>query len=139
MEPEWSEFPPEGAEKEGVTVHGVDGSLASLEEAVKGQPNGDKLKAQILALVTILTKYGSRHLMTNGQLVTESVLPDESHSYALKKVRKPMRAYGWWSKKLRGCFIISHFAYKNTEKMASADKKRVSDNWSKFENGETPQ
>jgi len=64
-------------------------------------------------------------LADNGQLRspdhwnTEADLPNGKKFYAIKADK--IRAYGWFSSKHKGVFYISHFAFKQGQKLATTD------------------
>lgn len=62
----------------------------------------------------------------------EDKLPNGNKFYAIKLCTK-VRAYGWFSENHKSVFYISHYAYKNQEKLSSSDKKLVIRNWRKIE------
>ena len=61
---------------------------------------------------------------------TEGILPDGKHFYAIKVDR--LRAYGWFSRRDKGVFYISHFAYKKGQKLSPEDANKVISNWRKI-------
>lgn len=78
-------------------------------------------------MVAIIRRLGDGHPMSNENFPKEGVLPDESHFRALKKI--PLRAYVWLSKKTPETYYVSHYVYKNYDKLKDSDVKRVCDNW----------
>lgn len=71
------------------------------------------------------------HRMSNENFPKEGKLPDGTHFRALKRI--PLRAYIWQSKKHSGTFFISHYIYKNFDKLKDSDTKKVCDNWKIYE------
>lgn len=64
----------------------------------------------------------------------EDVLPDGAHFFAVKTNSKlRLRAYGWFSGKHKGSFIVSHYAFKKGEKLEARDTARVIANWRSIE------
>ncbi len=62
----------------------------------------------------------------------EGKLPNNSKFYAIKLCTK-VRAYGWFSKKHKSVFYISHYAYKNQKKLSKLDTDKVISNWRTIE------
>lgn len=62
---------------------------------------------------------------------TEAKLPDGKSFYAIKTTQG-VRAYGWYGGELR-VFWISHFIFKNQQKLNAADTNRVCENWRHIE------
>lgn len=75
------------------------------------------------------------HKMSNENFPKEGKLPDGNHFRALKKI--PLRAYIWQSKKHQGTFFVSHYIYKNFDKLKESDTKKVCDNWYIYEENES--
>ncbi|WP_420599969.1 hypothetical protein [Neptuniibacter sp.] len=72
----------------------------------------------------------------NGQLSGESdekegKLPDGSNFRAIKKI--PIRCYYWQSKTHKATIFVSHFKYKDQQKLDSRDSQRVISNWWAYE------
>lgn len=79
--------------------------------------------------IEALANHGSTGLPL-GSLATEAQLPSGSHFYALK--RAPIRAYFWKSDTPRNLYI-SHFAYKDQQKLKAKDKNKLIKNWKRVE------
>jgi hypothetical protein len=88
-----------------------------------------KIKAQLMARFNMLA-HGQK-LRSPDHFRTEGDLPNSKNYYAVKAGR--IRAYGWWSTKHTGVFIVSHFAYKTGRKLAKEDHNKVCNNWQKVE------
>ena len=58
---------------------------------------------------------------------SEGDLPDGGKFFANKKL--PIRAYGWYGD--GGDFWVSHYVYKDQQKLSSRDIERVHRNWRK--------
>ena len=50
---------------------------------------------------------------------------------ALKRI--PIRGYCWKSEKHKNTYFISHYVYKNYDKLDEKDTKKVGDNWKRIE------
>jgi hypothetical protein len=102
-----------------------------LREALAGIPT--KKHANVLAQFT-----ARREVLANrGQLRspdhwnTEGELPNGKHFYAIKA--GDLRGYGWFSDKHKGVFYISHFAFKQGQKLSKKNAGRVAKNWRRIE------
>jgi len=89
----------------------------------------EKVYAQMFAKFKRLSN-GER-LRNPDHFNTEGDLPNGKHFYAVKTGK--IRAYGWYSDRHKGVFVVSHFIYKQGEKLSNADKKRVQNNWKRIE------
>ncbi|WP_323886093.1 hypothetical protein [Aeromonas veronii] len=103
------------------------GVQVSLEAAVKAIPEREKNAtfSQFLSRRDYLLEHGN--LRAPDKMNTEGRLPDGSHFYAIKA--HDLRAYGWFSKRYKSVFYISHFICKKRNKLLKADTDRVADNW----------
>lgn len=55
----------------------------------------------------------------------------DQHFYAFKKI--PMRSYFWYSALNEGFIFVSHYRYKDYQKLASADTEKVRNNFFRYE------
>lgn len=82
---------------------------------------------QLLAITKRLANYGKisnpHHFMNEGEGI-----------WALK-ARCGLRAYGWFAKKKRSIFVISHYIVKKRQKLNPADLKRAIHNRTIYERG----
>ncbi|MEL3925757.1 hypothetical protein V1481_20700 [Aeromonas enteropelogenes] len=103
------------------------GVQVSLEAAVNAIPEHEKRAtfAQFVARRDYLIEHGN--LRAPEKMNTEGNLPDGSNFYAIKA--HDLRAYGWFSKRHKGVFYISHFICKKRKKLLKADTARVAENW----------
>ena len=106
------------------------GAIESFDEAIAKHPKNkrDLYTAQMMALIKRL---GDGHRMSNENFPQEGELPDKSHFRALKKI--PIRAYIWLSKKTRNTYYISHYIYKNYDKLKKSEVEKVCNNWKQTE------
>ncbi|MFZ5660926.1 MAG: hypothetical protein ACOY5C_13870 [Pseudomonadota bacterium] len=115
-----------------LTIRYCDGAEASLQEALRHIPAHlkDRCIAQFVA---------RRNLLADGEQMrkpehfnTEGALPDGGNFFAIKTTQG-LRAYGWFSSRHRHVFFISHFVFKNYDKLKRADEDLVRRNWEKEE------
>ena len=106
-----------------------DGAIDSFKEVIKEHQNKHDL--YIAQMIALIKRLGDGHRMSNENFPKEGKLPDGSHFRALKKI--PIRAYIWLSKKTPNTYYISHYIYKNFNKLQKSDTEKVRDNWKKLE------
>ena len=92
-----------------------------------------KDKANIQATLNrYIAKISNKQRMSDEHFRAEDTIAGTNQKfYALKPT--PIRAYGWYSKKVPHTFIISHCIPKRRGKLADADTKRVNTNFDEFE------
>jgi len=110
-----------------------EGAKESFEDELKKYPKDkqDKYRAR---MKRIRERLADGYRLSEGTFPKEGKLPDGSYFRALKKI--PIRAYVWLSKKSQNTFYISHYVYKNYDKLKKADIKKVCDNWRQIEESE---
>ncbi|WP_211117219.1 hypothetical protein [Scandinavium goeteborgense] len=107
----------------------------SFTQALESIPANkrDSTKARMDAMVQRLANGGR---LSKDSFPPEGPLPGRAgkpakHFYAFKKI--PIRAYGWYSERYEKTFFISHYIYKNQDKLASKDTTKVQGNWTRIE------
>ncbi|WP_218834784.1 hypothetical protein, partial [Enterobacter hormaechei] len=93
----------------------------------------DSVKTQMDLLVKRLSDGGR---LSKDSFPPEGPLPcrpgrPAKQFYAFKKI--PIRAYGWFSERYEKTFFISHYIYKNRDKLAQKDTTKVQGNWTRIE------
>lgn len=99
-------------------------SDALARETGKGGTH-EKIKARYLALFRRLAS--GAQLRSPDAWNAEGELPNGKRYFAVKV--RSIRAYGWFSEKHKGKFIISHYAFKRGQKLSTHDHKLVCTNW----------
>ena len=84
------------------------------------------VKVKLFTMLERLANYGK--LRMPKQFNKEAKLNNNKNFYAVKP-HKNIRAYGWFSNKEPGVFFISHYKYKNKQKLDSIDTRRVKSAW----------
>lgn len=104
----------------------------SWDEAIVHFPKDKEssLKAKFFALAKRLADHAQ--LRSPDKWNKEGKLPNGKDFYAIKPDKK-LRAYGWYSSKHKSTFVISHFAFKDGEKLSKSNEDRVGTNWRTFE------
>ncbi|KMK17761.1 hypothetical protein ABW09_11990 [Pluralibacter gergoviae] len=67
-----------------------------------------------------------------GQLPSLNGRPTKNF-WAIKKI--PIRAYYWESEKYEMTYFISHYIYKDFNKLSESDTIKVRNNWERIERG----
>lgn len=106
-----------------------DEMLRTLAVNISKEDARKKLTARLIARIMQLANGGQ--LRSPDHWNKEGNLPDGKFFYAIKA--NHLRAYGWYSSKHKGTFFISHFIYKDQQKLAAADTGRVCNNWHDIE------
>lgn len=107
-----------------------EGAVESFNHTIAKHPKNKRTlyEAQMTA---ILKRLGDGGMMSNENFPQEGELPDKSHFRALKKI--PIRAYIWLSKNTPNTYYISHYIYKDFDKLKKSDIDKVCNNWRKIE------
>ena len=103
-----------------------DDANKSLNEALKRVPQHTK-RVQQAKFERLIARLGDGKRMPDATFPTEAELPDKSKFKAIKKL--PLRAYLWLSKKYRNTYFISHYIYKDKQKLSPKDTAIVIKNW----------
>lgn len=96
---------------------------SSWEEAT-----GHAKEACIAQLVNLI-----KRLSDIGKLNSPDQFNHEGDGIFAIKARCGLRAYGWFHAHRRGVFMISHFRYKNWQKLDPADLRRAKKNRKLFD------
>lgn len=118
------------------TIRYCEGAKESYDAAIAHVPE-DRREACTAQFVVRRQRLASGAQMRSpDHFNTEASLPDGKPFYAIKTTHG-LRAYGWWCSRERGVFHISHFIFKNRQKLDSADTDRVCSNWRLIETPRT--
>lgn len=109
------------------TIRYCEGAKESYDAAIAHVPEA-KRKACIAQFIVRRNRLASGAQMRSpDHFNTEANLPDGKPFYAIKTTQG-LRAYGWYGRE-RGVFHISHFTFKNRQKLDPADTERACSNW----------
>lgn len=107
----------------------------TFNEALQSLPvsKWDSVKYQMDMLVNRLA---NGHRLSKDSFPPEGLLPSlhgrpAKQFYAFKKI--PIRAYGWYSQTKEKTFFISHYIFKNNDKLSKSDTTTVQRNWTRIE------
>jgi hypothetical protein len=118
------------------TVIHCDKAITSFKEELSHVPQ-HKHKAYIRNMIHQIKRLADGHKMSSDNFPKEGLLPSltgkrNSKSFNALK-RKPLRGYCWRSDKKINTYFISHYAYKDYQKLKKKDEYRVCENWKRIE------
>lgn len=118
-----------------LTIVHCEGAWKSFEDALLSMKAAKhpSVKASMDKLVKRLADGGR---LSRETFPPEGLLPclkgkKAKKFYAFKKI--PIRAYGWYSERIPSVYFISHYVYKNWDKLSEADTAIVHGNWTRIE------
>lgn len=106
------------------------GALDSFCEAI-GRISGKPAKVMEAKIIAQIKRLADGKALSRDSLAIEDSLPNDKKFLAIKKV--PIRGDLWLSSKHRATYFISHYTYKDFQKLRQSDKDRVISNWRKIE------
>jgi len=110
------------------TVEHCDGAIKSFEEALVSVTPHNKKNSVKRAIIQLIARLADGKPMSKENFPQEGNLPKSSGKFnAFKKL--PIRAYCWLSKKHPNTYFISHYTYKDKQKLDKRDTDRVHANW----------
>lgn len=116
-------------------VH-CEGALKSFQKAIRHVKAG-KARPLTRHVVLQIERLADGLEMSKANFPQEGVLPKANgqhhtkHFFALKRV--PIRGYCWLSERVPNTWFISHYVYKDYEKLDPADTEKVGRNWRRVE------
>lgn len=117
------------------TIVHCDGALETLRIALS-RVTAAKRRSLINRLVSQIERLASGEPMSKDRFPAEGVLPklngvSSGRFHALKYL--PIRGYCWKSKQNPSIWYISHYVYKDQNKLSSRDESKVATNWMRIE------
>jgi len=110
------------------TIEHCDGALDSFDEALVSVTPHNKKKSLKRAMVQLIDRLAEGKRMSKDNFPQEGNLPRSQGKFnAFKKL--PIRAYCWLSKKYPNTYFISHYTYKDKQKLDKRDTDRLHANW----------
>jgi len=116
--------------KEIYTVAFCHGAQESLNEALR-HVNPGQHKTMLNRLSVAYARMASGGKLSADKFPSEGELPNGSKFYCIKRI--PIRAYYWRSTLYPKTLFISHFIYKDFQKLRDADTNKVNANWRRIE------
>lgn len=114
------------------------GALRSLNDAMKSVSPTKKHKSMLISLKLQVERLSSGRRTPELSIKQEGLLPSyqgkpPKHFFAIKKI--PIRGYFWESDFHDMTYFISHYIYKDFDKLDSNDTAKVCNNWKRIEEG----
>jgi hypothetical protein len=115
-----------------------DGALASFEVAMT-HVDARKRQTFTRAIEQQVQRLADGHRMSKENFPQEGELPKRKGQQKAKKFnalkRIPIRGYCWLSDKYPSKYFISHYVYKDYDKLKDKDTNKVKNNWTRIEVG----
>lgn len=114
-----------------------DANLIHCDEALQSWENAlasvkpHERKGFVRKIEHQINRLLSGQRMSEENFPREGKLPDGSYFHALKKI--PIRGYCWLSSSRRGTYFMSHYVYKDYQKLKEKDTDKVCFNWTRIE------
>ena len=118
-----------------IVIH-CKGALGSYEAALS-KVDRRKHKSFTRGLILQIEKLANGHRMSKENFPKEGELPKRKGQQntnkfnALKRI--PIRGYCWLSEQHENTYFISHYIYKDHDKLKDSDVERVGANWRRIE------
>lgn len=118
------------------TVIHCDGAIESFEAALAHMPR-NKARSFRRGMSQQIQRLADGHRMSKESFPQEGDLPKKPGQnktkkfYALKRI--PIRGYCWYSEKHGDTYFISHYVFKDYQKLKKSDTDVVGDNWLRIE------
>ncbi|KAB8132771.1 hypothetical protein FNH10_16330 [Raoultella ornithinolytica] len=127
---------PESYKGEAFEVKHCGGALKSLAQAIKSVTPTNKRKSMLINLKLQIERLASGKRSADLSVKMEGLLPSykgkpSKNFWAIKKM--PLRAYYWDSERTPMTYFISHYIYKNFDKLDDADTQKICNNWTRVE------
>ena len=114
------------------TVEHCDKALESFEDALVSVSPHKKKKTVTNAIIQLIDRLANGKRMSKENFPQEGNLPQGKGKFnAFKKI--PVRAYCWLSTKHPNTYFISHYTYKDKQKLDKRDIDKVHVNWNSKE------
>jgi hypothetical protein len=112
-------------------VH-CDDAIDSFNEAIRSVTPHNKQKSFTRQMILMIEKLAKGERLSKENFPPEGNLPANNGKFnAFKRI--PIRAYCWRSKKHPNTYYISHYVYKDQQKLDPKDTQKVCRNWRKIE------
>jgi len=105
-----------------------EGALKSFEKALISVTPHNKKRSLKNAIIQLIERLADGKRMSRENFPQEGILPHSKGKFnAFKKL--PVRAYCWLSTKYPNTYFISHYTYKDKQKLDKKDIGKVHANW----------
>ena len=107
------------------------GAKKSLEQAMSHVSPSSKQRQFKIRLMLQIKRLADGNRLSKENFPQEGNLPDGKKFNAFKRI--PIRGYCWKSSKYPNTYFISHFIYKDQQKLNRNDTDKVCKNWKQIE------
>jgi len=118
------------------TIVHCKGALDSYIEALNSV-NANRHKSFTRGIIQQINRLADGHRMTKANFPQEGDLPKKKGQKKAKKFnalkRIPIRGYCWLSEKHKDTYFISHYVFKDYDKLKDSDTSQVGSNWRRIE------
>ena len=118
------------------TVIHCGGALDSYKAALSSL-DSRKQKSLTRGMILQIERLAAGHRMSKENFPQEGDLPKRKGQHKAKKFnalkRLPIRGYCWLSDKHKNTSFISHYVYKDYNKLKESDTNKVGVNWKRIE------
>ena len=115
-------------------VHCED-ALKSYLTAIQGVQNGNRSRSFARSMMVQIERLADGQRMSKQNFPQEGLLPHKAgpgkHFNAFKKI--PIRGYCWKSSLHPNTYFISHYIFKDWDKLKDKDTVLVGKNWTRIE------
>lgn len=116
-------------------IHCV-GAKESFDSAIASVPSGRR-KSFTRAMILQIQRLADEGRLSAENFPQEGALPkkigQQNTKYFRALKRKPIRAYCWLSETKLNTYYISHYVYKDQNKLSAKDTTKVGHNWRRIE------
>lgn len=109
-----------------LTIHHCEGAVDSLINCLT-KFTVSKQRSLLNSLHIQMMKIANGHRLSKETFAPEGILSSGNKYYAFKKI--PIRGYCFYSKHSNKCIYVSHYLYKDYDKLKSSTTKKVESNF----------
>lgn len=118
------------------TITHCKGALDSYQNAIQSVPANQR-KSFKRSMEQQIKRLADGHRMSKENFPSEGNLPKDKRGQSAGKFnalkRKPLRGYCWRSSTKENTYFISHYVYKNYQKLKKKDTEIICENWWRVE------
>lgn len=118
------------------TVSHCEGALKTFDDALKSVETR-KRRSLIAQMIMQIQRLSDGKPMSKENFPQEGDLPKKQGQQSAKKFnalkRIPLRGYCWLSESQKDTYFISHYVYKDYDKLKEQDSAKVGRNWTRIE------
>lgn len=112
-------------------------SYAAALDSVQANRRGSFTSRMIAQIQIQIQRLADGHRMSKESFPQEGELPKRKGQHGARKFnalkRIPTRGYCWLSERHENTYFVSHYVYKDQDKLNTRDTSRVGANWTRIE------